>query len=149
MLLLKWVENGWCIEFRQGVFFDFIRKNRKIFYDIIILMKKGVYMSKLDSQIILNKLKDINPSIEKDGIKLLGLFGSYSRNEETPSSDIDILIETTPLFLEKYKGLRAFTKLEELKTNLEKIFQKNVDIVDKQGLIQKNNTYILNKAIYV
>ena len=51
--------------------------------------------------------------------------------------------------VEKYKGLRAFTKLEELKNNLENIFQKNVDIVDKQGLIQKNNTYILNKAIYV
>lgn len=149
MLLLGLVGNGWCIEFRQRLFFDFIRKNRKIFYDIITNHKKGVYMSKLDSQIILNKLKDINPSIEKDGIKLLGLFGSYSRNEATQNSDIDILIETTPLFLEKYKGLRAFTKLEELKTNLEKIFQKNVDIVDKQGLIQKNNTYILNKAIYV
>ena len=73
-------------------------------------------MSKLDSQIILNKLKDINPSIEKDGIKLLGLFGSYSRNEETPSSDIDILIETTPLLLEKYKGLPIF----EVDTYLQK-----------------------------
>lgn len=52
-------------------------------------------MSKLDSKIILNKLKDINPSIEKDGIKLLGLFGSYSRDEATRNSDIDILIETT------------------------------------------------------
>ena len=124
-------------------------KTFKIFYDIIIYYKRGVYMSKLDSQMILNKLKDINPSIEKDGIKLLGLFGSYSRDEATSNSDIDILIETTPLFLEKYKGLRAFSKLEELKTDLENIFQKNVDIVDKQGLIQKNNTYILNKAIYV
>lgn len=106
-------------------------------------------MSNLNSQTILNKLKDINPLIENDGIKLLGLFGSYSRNEATQNSDIDILIETTPLFLEKYKGLKAFTKLEELKINLENIFEKNVDIVDKQGLIQKNNTYILNKAIYV
>lgn len=106
-------------------------------------------MSKLNSEIILKKLKDINPSIEKDGIKLLGLFGSYSRNEATDKSDIDILIETTPYFLEQYKGLQAFTKLEELKINLENIFHKNVDIVDKQGLIQNNNKYILNKAIYV
>ena len=106
-------------------------------------------MSKIDSQIILNKLKDINPSIEKDGIKLLGLFGSYSRGEATKKSDIDILIETTPLFLEKYKGLKAFMKLEELKKNLENTFQNSVDIVDKQGLLQNNNTYILDKAIYV
>lgn len=106
-------------------------------------------MSKLDSEIILKKLKDINPIIEKDGIKLLGLFGSYSRDEATEESDIDILIETTPEFLQKYKGLRAFIKLEELKINLEDIFHKNVDIVDKKGLLQRNNTYILNKALYV
>ncbi len=106
-------------------------------------------MSVLNKEIILNTLKEINPSIEKDGIKLLGLFGSYSRNEATENSDIDILIETTPLFLEKNRGLKAFLKLEELKNNLENIFAKKIDIIDKQGLIQKNNTYILNKAIYV
>lgn len=106
-------------------------------------------MSILNKEIILNKLKEINPSIEKDGIKLLGLFGSYSRDEANENSDIDILIETTPFFLEKNRGLKAFLKLEELKNNLESIFAKNIDIVDKQGLIQKNNTYILNKAIYV
>jgi len=106
-------------------------------------------MSVLNKEVILNKLKEINPSIEKDGIKLLGLFGSYSRDEANENSDIDILIETTPLFLEKNRGLKAFLKLEELKNNLESIFAKNIDIVDKQGLIQKNNTYILNKAIYV
>ncbi len=106
-------------------------------------------MSVLNKEIILNKLKEINPSIEQDGIKLLGLFGSYSRNEANENSDIDILIETTPIFLEKNRGLKAFLKLEELKNNLENIFAKKIDIVDKQGLIQKNNTYILNKAIYV
>jgi predicted nucleotidyltransferase len=106
-------------------------------------------VSVLNKEVILNTLKEINPSIEKDGIKLLGLFGSYSRNEATENSDIDILIETTPIFLEKNKGLKAFLKLEELKNNLENIFAKKIDIIDKQGLIQKNNTYILNKAIYV
>lgn len=106
-------------------------------------------MSILNKEIILNKLKEINPLIEKDGIKLLGLFGSYSRDEANEDSDIDILIETTPLFLEKNKGLKAFVKLEELKNSLEDIFTKKIDIVDRQGLIQKNNTYILNKAIYV
>ena len=106
-------------------------------------------MSKLDSKTILMQLKDMNSSVEQDGIRLLGLFGSYSRNEATDDSDIDILIETTPLFLEKYKGLKAFSKLEDLKINLQNRFHKNVDIVDKQGLLQKNNTYILDKAIYV
>ena len=50
MLLLGLVGNGWCIDFRQKDFFGFIRKNRKIFYNIIFTMKK---------EEILNKLKDI------------------------------------------------------------------------------------------
>ena len=106
-------------------------------------------MKTLYKNTILSKLKEMNPTYEKDGIKLLGLFGSYARDEATESSDIDILIETTPLFLEKYRGLRAYVKLDEIKNDLKKIFKKNIDIVDKQGLLQHNNTYILNKAIYV
>ena len=113
----------------------------------MLYKKKGKIL--IEKNEIISKLKELKPLYSQEGFIIKGLFGSYSRDEATQNSDIDILIETTPLFLEKYKGLRAFTKLEELKTNLENIFQKNVDIVDKQGLIQKNNTYILNKAIYV
>lgn len=106
-------------------------------------------MTTLQRDSILSKLKELNPSYEKEGIKLLGLFGSYSRNDANENSDIDILIETTPLFLEKYRGLKAYVKLDEIKNDLEKTFHKNIDIVDKQGLLQHNNTYILDKAIYV
>ena len=106
-------------------------------------------MKALYKDSILLKLKEINPSYEKDGVKLLGLFGSYSRDEANENSDIDILIETTPLFLKKYQGLKAYVKLDEIKNDLKKVFNKNIDIVDKQGLLQHNNTYILNKAIYV
>ena len=106
-------------------------------------------MKALYKDSILLKLKEINPSYEKDGVKLLGLFGSYSRDEANENSDIDILIETTPLFLEKYQGLKAYVKLDEIKNDLKKVFNKNIDIVDKQGLLQHNNTYILDKAIYV
>jgi len=43
-------------------------------------------------QIIL-KLKQIKPVLsEKYGLTEIALFGSYSRDEETPSSDIDLLI---------------------------------------------------------
>ena len=106
-------------------------------------------MKNLYKDTILSKLKELNPSYEKDGVKFLGLFGSYSRDEANENSDIDILIETTPLFLEKYQGLKAYVKLDEIKDDLKKTFNKNIDIIDKQGLLQHNNTYILNKAIYV
>jgi predicted nucleotidyltransferase len=98
---------------------------------------------------ILNKLKKFRPIFEKDGVIILGLFGSYAISKATKESDIDILIDTTPSFLEKYKGFSGFSKLEEIKNILKQEFNLEVDLVDKQGLLQHNNEYILKKAIYV
>jgi len=98
---------------------------------------------------ILKKLKELQPVFEKEHVKLLGLFGSYARNEAKENSDIDILIETTPKFLKKYVGWDAIIKLEELKDILKNSFHKEIDFTDKQGLLDHSNTYILKKAIYV
>jgi len=106
-------------------------------------------MSILNKNIILTKLKDMQPTFKKEGVNLLGLFGSYSRDEAKEDSDIDILIETTSEFSKMNRGFSAYSKLNELKFLLQNTFDRNVDIVDKQGLVDHNNTYILNKAIYV
>jgi len=106
-------------------------------------------MSYLEKNLILQKLKTLQIDFQKDGINILGLFGSYARDEQREDSDIDILIETTPLFLQKYKGLKAYAKLEDIKNLFETTFDKKIDIVDKNGLLQHNNNYILSKAIYV
>ena len=106
-------------------------------------------MSILTKDIIINILRELQPSFQKEGVNLLGFFGSYSRDEAKKDSDIDILIETTPKFLKNNIGLKAFSKLNELKLILINKFEKNIDIVDKQGLLDHQNTYILNKAIYV
>jgi len=43
---------------------------------------------------ILEKLKEEKPYLqEKYGVEKIGLFGSYSRDEATPESDIDIYVE--------------------------------------------------------
>ena len=98
---------------------------------------------------ILDKLKQLKPLFSKEGIVLLGLFGSYANNSSNEDSDIDILVETTPKFLEKYRGFKAFSKLDEFREILSNEFNKNIDLVDKQGLLQHKNTYILDKTIYV
>ena len=98
---------------------------------------------------ILDKLKQLKPLFSKEGIVLLGLFGSYANNSANEDSDIDILVETTPKFLEKYRGFKAFSKLDEFRELLSNEFNKNIDLVDKQGLLQHKNTYILDKTIYV
>jgi len=98
---------------------------------------------------ILATLKELQPMFKKEHVNLLGLFGSYSRDEAKEDSDIDILIETTPEFLAKYKGWDAFVKLDELRDILKNSLGKDIDIVDKQGLLDHNNTFILEKTIYV
>ncbi|MCX6051621.1 MAG: nucleotidyltransferase domain-containing protein [Campylobacterales bacterium] len=103
----------------------------------------------LNQKNILMKLKELKPVFESSEVKLLGLFGSYARDEAKEESDIDILIETTPTFLEKYKGFKAHLKLDELKEILKQTFEKNIDLVDKQGLLQHHNHYILDKTVYV
>ncbi len=106
-------------------------------------------MSILNKSTILTTLKELQPIFKKEHVNLLGLFGSYSRDEAREDSDIDILIETTPEFLNNNRGFSAFTKLDELRDILKQSLGKDIDIVDKQGLLDHNNTFILRKTIYV
>ena len=136
MLLLGLVGNGWCIEFRQKFFFDFIKKNRKIFYDIIFTMKK---------EEILNKLKELKPIYQKEGLEIVGLFGSYAKDNETEYSDIDIAYKLNyEEFSKKYVG--GFSKLlriDSIKDELKTIFKKEIDFVPD------TNKKILKDIIYV
>jgi uncharacterized protein len=136
VLLLVLVGNGWCIDFRQREFFDSIRKNRKIFYDIIFLMKK---------EEILNKLKELKPIYQKEGLEIVGLFGSYAKDNETEYSDIDIAYKLNyEEFSKKYVG--GFSKLlriDSIKDELKTIFKKEIDFVPD------SNKKILKDIIYV
>ena len=51
---------------------------------------------------IISKLKELKPLYSKEGFIIKGLFGSYSRDEATENSDIDMLVEATPYFASKY-----------------------------------------------
>lgn len=98
---------------------------------------------------ILQTLKELKPKYEAEGFEILGLFGSYARDEATESSDIDILIDTKQEFLDKYRGFQAFAKFDDIKEELKAVLHKEIDFVDRQGLLQRGSEYIINKAIYV
>lgn len=52
-----------------------------------------IYLYKMNKHFIIEQLKKIKPVLTKKyGVTELALFGSYSRNEETEKSDIDILV---------------------------------------------------------
>ena len=106
-------------------------------------------MSILTKEEIISKLKELKPKYEKDGFIILGLFGSYARGEADDSSDIDILYDLNDkVFLSKYPAFRAFSKLREVKEELENIFHKKIDIADKTTLNKIGRDYILRDTIY-
>ena len=94
-------------------------------------------------------LQKLQPEYAQEGIEILGIFGSVARNEHSTKSDIDILIQTNQTFLKRYQGFLGFAKLDEIKTALENKLDSHVDLIDKRGLEQHNNRYILQKALYV
>ena len=80
---------------------------------------------------ILATLKELKPTYEKEGIILLGLFGSYAKDKQTKFSDIDVAYKLDyDLFSKKYKG--GFSKLlriEDIKKELQTIFKTPIDLV--------------------
>ena len=45
---------------------------------------------------LLEKLRELKPWLEEQGIVNLRLFGSYARDEAGPDSDVDLLVEFIP-----------------------------------------------------
>ena len=77
---------------------------------------------------------------EKHGVKSIAIFGSTARNEATPDSDVDILVE-----FERPIGL---FELSRLQFHLESILARDVDLTTPGGLIPQLRDQILEEAVY-
>ena len=74
---------------------------------------------------------------DKYFVEKIGIFGSYSRDEQTEESDIDILVE--------FNRPVGFEFLE-LKEYLESLFQKPVDLVTINALKPLIKDNIMNEV---
>lgn len=76
---------------------------------------------------VIQTLHDNLPSLKvKYPLQTLGVFGSYSRGEETVNSDLDIVYETLP---NTYLNLHNFLSLQK---DLHQITQLKIDLVNKK-----------------
>lgn len=98
---------------------------------------------------LLNKIKIEKQKLLKDGFKIIGVFGSYARNSQTKDSDIDLLYDIEPIFIKKYGGFEAFSKLTEIKKSLQKILNKKVDIATIDNNSKTFKEYALKDIVYV
>ncbi len=90
---------------------------------------------------ILEILHQHQEEIRSYGVSRIGLFGSYVRNAQHESSDIDILVQ----FNKNAKKLRNLVGLAEF---LESIFNAKVDLVTMDSLSPISGHIILNEVEY-
>jgi len=96
-----------------------------------------------NKEYILSVLKSQREKLHSFGIREVGLFGSYARNEQTEKSDIDLLVDFDPDKETFDNYMAVYELLEQLFSNTK------VDIVTKNGLSPYIGPKILNEVQYV
>jgi uncharacterized protein len=78
--------------------------------------------------------------LKKYNVDSIALFGSFSRNNQVKSSDIDLLVDFNEPTYDNYVGL---------KSDLEDIFKRKVDLVNVKALKERIKPYILKDATWL
>jgi len=93
---------------------------------------------------IIKKIQSKLPALKTQyPIKTLGIFGSVARGDDTPKSDLDILVEfneNEPI---------GFFKFIHLENELSELLNKKVDLVTKRALKPIIKQDVLKEVIYV
>ena len=90
---------------------------------------------------ITNKLSKLKVRLKKRyPISSMAIFGSYARNEQTDTSDVDIMVE--------FNG-KIGVKFIDLANDIEKALGLKVDLVSKKGIKEQYLNTILSDLIYV
>ena len=76
------------------------------------------------------------------GVKRLGIFGSFVREQQNDASDIDVLVEFEP-------GHKTFANFMHLAFYLEELFGRRVDLLTPESLSPYIGPRILNEVEYV
>jgi uncharacterized protein len=85
-------------------------------------------------------MSKIQTFCEKWQVVEFGLFGSVLRDDFRPDSDIDVMVQFHP------DAHPTFFDLVEMEDELKRMFQREVDLVTRQG-IEASRNYLRRKAI--
>ncbi len=91
-------------------------------------MDVGRYFKRMNRQEIIARLRAHQAELQRQGVVHAALFGSIARGDNSPSSDIDIMIDLDPqanLDVFGYAGL---------KRRIAALFDGEVDVVDRAAL---------------
>lgn len=94
----------------------------------------------------MNKLtfnqKKLQDTCKTNNVAFLGIFGSYSRGEETKKSDLDLLVDFTTS--------KSYFELIDVESEFSKIFGKKIDLVTRGALNKYIRPYVYSdlKTLY-
>jgi len=98
-------------------------------------------METLNKETIFKSLAMRKKELHSLGVKRLGLFGSYARQEERPESDIDFLVDFE-------RGKKNADNFMNLAFFLEDTFHKKIELVTNKSLSPYFKPYILKDVQY-
>jgi predicted nucleotidyltransferase len=102
----------------------------------------------MNKDAILNYLGKAKHKYQKEGFLIKALFGSYSRDNADGNSDVDILVEATPEFANRY-GFGAIKRIQEIQEEISEALGLPVDLADSTGMGKTGKRFIIDRAIYV
>lgn len=93
----------------------------------------------MDRSQVLALLRDHRAELAEMGLKSLALFGSVARDEATPDSDVDLLVE--------FASPVGFFEMFGVRERLEEILGVQVDLTTSAGLKPRVRERVLSEAI--
>ena len=88
---------------------------------------------------IISAIQANRDKIRAFGVKKLGLFGSFVREQQQPDSDIDLLVEFQPEH-------KTFDNFIHLSFFLEEVLQQPVELVTPESLSPYLGPYIIEEV---
>ena len=88
---------------------------------------------------IVSVIQENRDKIKALGVRKLGLFGSFVREEQRPESDVDVLVEFQP-------DQKTFDNFIQLSFFLEDILKQPVELVTTESLSPYIGPYIIEEV---
>jgi uncharacterized protein len=82
----------------------------------------------VNSETALEILRRSEAALRARGVRHAALFGSVARGDDRPDSDIDVMIEIDP------SVVRDVYEYAGLKTYIANLFERPVDVIDREAL---------------
>jgi uncharacterized protein len=85
-------------------------------------------------------IKEITEFCDRWQVVEFSLFGSVLRDDFRPDSDVDVMVEFAP------DAHPTFTTLEQMEEDLQQIFDRDIDLITRQG-IETTRNYLRRQEI--